>query len=572
MTPRAAPSTSTTGKPTRSRSQNTSSGNSGRTAASAKIRRPRSASAAVRSGTPSKTTRSRPGCCGRTPPITISTAASTSWPTSRRAPGWKRAGFSDSDRTTTSPRTPWGLMTSPTRRVSGCPTGVPEGVSASVSAGASVDDLDEGVAVLLGGGGLDDAADGPCHPAAATDHTPDVVGVEEEVVDDRAPGVLLLDPHVIGVLDEPRDDVLQRLPGSHGLELAWLAGAGLSPRRRLRRRCGLLPGKDTGNLHQPGHRLRGLGPLADPFERPGAVDLDEGRLPHGVVAADVLDEPPVPRRSGVGDDHAVAGLALLADATKSDLDHGPSVAGSRNEVRNRPRYRPRPGGRLKAPRRPFLPPPFVIDFIILRTASNCLSSSLTSRTWVPDPRAIRARRAPEMMRGSLRSPGVIDRMMASSFTMSLSSMDRSERRPIPGRPGSILTRLPMPPILRTCCIWDRKSSSVKAASRILRACFSASSLETAASAFSIRVRTSPIPRMREAMRSGWNGSRSASFSPMPANLIGWPVTVAAESAAPPLASPSSFVMMMPVSGIVSAKAFAETRAAWPVVALRTNRT
>src|SRR5467141_3131498 len=102
----------------------------------------------------------------------------------------------------------------------------------------------------------------------------------------------------------------------------WLAGtAGVSPGWRIRRRCGLLPGNDAGNLHQPGHRLRGLGALADPFQCSGAVDLDEGGLPHGVVAADVLDEPPVPRRPGVGDDHAVAGLALFSDATKSDLDH-----------------------------------------------------------------------------------------------------------------------------------------------------------------------------------------------------------------------------------------------------------
>src|SRR5205807_2759928 len=182
------------------------------TVASAKIRRPRRSSAAVRSETPSKTTRSRPVCWGRTPPITISTAAPASGPTSRREPGWKRAGFSDRDRTTTSPRMPWGRMISPTMSVSGSRAGVPDGVAA----GVSVDDLDEGVAVLLGRGGLHDAADGPRHPAAATDHAPDVVGVEEEVVDDRAPGVLLLDPHVIGVLDEPRDDVFQRLPRSHG--------------------------------------------------------------------------------------------------------------------------------------------------------------------------------------------------------------------------------------------------------------------------------------------------------------------------------------------------------------------
>src|SRR6267154_2431984 len=121
----------------------------------------------------------------------------------------------------------------------------------------------------------------------------------------------------------------------------WLAGAaGLSPGCRLRRRSGLLPGNDAGNLHQPGHRLRGLGALADPFERSGTVDLDEGGLPHGVVAADVLDEPPVPRRAGVRDDHAVAGLALLSDATKSDLDH----AGECTRQPKRGPQRPKPGG------------------------------------------------------------------------------------------------------------------------------------------------------------------------------------------------------------------------------------
>ena len=35
---------------------------------------------------------------------------------------------------------------------------------------------------------------------------------------------------------------------------------------------------------------------------------------------------------------------------------------------------------------------------------------------------------------------------------------------------------------------------------------------------------SPMPRMREAIRSGWKTSKSSSFSPLDANMIGRPVT------------------------------------------------
>ena len=72
-----------------------------------------------------------------------------------------------------------------------------------------------------------------------------------------------------------------------------------------------------------------------------------------------------------------------------------------------------------------------------------------------------------------------------------------------------------------------------------------SSSEAACSARSISVRTSPMPRMREAIRSGWKTSSASSFSPVEANMIGRPVTVLTESAAPPRASPSSFVRMTP---------------------------
>ena len=56
---------------------------------------------------------------------------------------------------------------------------------------------------------------------------------------------------------------------------------------------------------------------------------------------------------------------------------------------------------------------------------------------------------------------------------------------------------------------------------------------------------SPMPRMREAIRSGWKVSKSASFSPVDANMMGAPVTCRTDSAAPPRASPSSLVSTTP---------------------------
>ena len=84
----------------------------------------------------------------------------------------------------------------------------------------------------------------------------------------------------------------------------------------------------------------------------------------------------------------------------------------------------------------------------------------------------------------------------------------------------------------------------------------ASSSEVACSARSISVRTSPMPRIREAMRSGWKTSIASSFSPVEANMIGRPVTLFTESAAPPRASPSSLVRMTPSKSIRSWKAIA----------------
>ena len=58
---------------------------------------------------------------------------------------------------------------------------------------------------------------------------------------------------------------------------------------------------------------------------------------------------------------------------------------------------------------------------------------------------------------------------------------------------------------------------------------------------------SPIPRMREANRSGWKTSSASVFSPVPRNLIGTPVTARMLMAAPPRASPSTLVRINPVN-------------------------
>ncbi len=98
----------------------------------------------------------------------------------------------------------------------------------------------------------------------------------------------------------------------------------------------------------------------------------------------------------------------------------------------------------------------------------------------------------------------------------------------------------------------------------------ASPRSTASAAFSTRLTTSPMPRIREAIRSGWNGSKSSSFSPMPANLIGLPVTDLRLRAAPPRASPSSFVRIEPVIFSAWSKCVATLTASWPVAASSTS--
>ena len=80
-----------------------------------------------------------------------------------------------------------------------------------------------------------------------------------------------------------------------------------------------------------------------------------------------------------------------------------------------------------------------------------------------------------------------------------------------------------------------------------------------------------MSRIRDAMRSGWNTSNSVSFSPVDAYMIGLPVTLATDSAAPPRASPSSLDSTTPVNPTPSANACAVVTASWPIIASMTKR-
>lgn len=210
------------------------------------------------------------------------------------------------------------------------------------------------------------------------------------------------------------------------------------------------------------------------------------------------------------------------------------------------------------PGMPGRPPPWAMRDIILRASKNRSTSPLTALTSTPEPLAIRARREPLMMVGSWRSAGVIDLMMAAVRSTSRSSMLAICSFIWP-MPGSMPSSLEMEPILRTCSICARKSSSVNSwpfFEASFEAILAASSSSKVCCAFSMRESMSPMPRMRDAMRSGWNASNSSSFSPLEANMICLPVTCAMESAAPPRASPSSLESTTPSKPTPSRKASA----------------
>src|SRR5690606_34901255 len=85
------------------------------------------------------------------------------------------------------------------------------------------------------------------------------------------------------------------------------------------------------------------------------------------------------------------------------------------------------------------------------------------------------------------------------FEVLVVDIDLTQERTGPRKHSNDVLRDPIRRMVWNCF---RKSSRVNSPFCILRAASSASFWSKVSSAFSIRLRTSPIPRMREAMRSG----------------------------------------------------------------------
>ena len=172
------------------------------------------------------------------------------------------------------------------------------------------------------------------------------------------------------------------------------------------------------------------------------------------------------------------------------------------------------------------------------------------------------------MFGRVRSSFVIESTIASVRLSCFSSMERPRTLLMPGSMPRIFSSGPIRRIILNCA---RKSLKSNEAVRSLRSSLAASSISTASAALSTRVTTSPMPRIRPASRSGIKGSNSSSFSPVPANLIGRCVTSRIDKAAPPRASPSSFVRIIPVIDKAASKPLATLTACCPVAASATSK-
>ena len=209
--------------------------------------------------------------------------------------------------------------------------------------------------------------------------------------------------------------------------------------------------------------------------------------------------------------------------------------------------------------------------IIFFASKKRSTSWFTSVTVTPEPLAMRLRREAFKIFGLMRSSGVMPRMMAWMRSRCFSST-MSAISDICLPPGSIFRILPRGPMRRIMSIWSRKSSRVNSPLPKRLAASRAFSSSITASACSMRVSISPMPKMRLAMRSGWKTSKSSCFSPVEAYMMGLPVTSRMESAAPPRASPSSLVSTTPVKSTPSRKASAVATASWPIMASITKST
>ena len=150
-----------------------------------------------------------------------------------------------------------------------------------------------------------------------------------------------------------------------------------------------------------------------------------------------------------------------------------------------------------------IPLPPIIRCIIFCIWVKFFSSWLTSRTVVPEPLAMRSRRLVLISLGLSRSALVMELMMASTRPISFSGICTSPScLRTWDMPGMSLSSPSRDPSFLMRRIWVRKSSRVNWALRSLRSISAASSASTSVWAFSMSVRMSPMPRMREAARSG----------------------------------------------------------------------
>ena len=226
------------------------------------------------------------------------------------------------------------------------------------------------------------------------------------------------------------------------------------------------------------------------------------------------------------------------------------------------------------PKSPIIGPPAILGpifFIILEAWAKRARREFTSLTFVPDPFAILERLEPLMISGFAFSWGVMEEMMAVILSSLLSSMS-SIWFLYWFMLGSIMSIFFKEPILRICSKELTKSSRPKLPAFIFFATSSPLFSSNSLSARSIRVRVSPMSRILLAMRSGWKTSKSLSLSPSEAKRMGFPVIPVTERAAPPLASPSSFVRTIPVKPTPLSKASATRTASWPIMESTTKRT
>ncbi len=122
--------------------------------------------------------------------------------------------------------------------------------------------------------------------------------------------------------------------------------------------------------------------------------------------------------------------------------------------------------------------------------------------------------------GFLRSSFVILKIIASLTFIVFSALSSSSWLAICENPGISFIIPPREPIFLICWNWNSISSIVNCPLIMRCADFAPSSISIFSCACSTSETISPIPKIRSAMRSGWNTSKSSIFSPRPTNLTG----------------------------------------------------